>query len=376
MPTKPGTLDNGKVSLGRLFLVRTTPPPGGRRVSWDVVRVGCVLMVLAFHATCMGPRVHPELGDRAIEFTRPVGASSLLLISGFFMAHSLHRGNAFVFWRGRLARLVPPFLVAVVATWLVLVTCAPPDWNAPSAWEMIQNLAMIWPIDPAVPYVDASYWTLPIQVVVFTVAAVLVARVRLTGAKVRWILWSAVLVPLVLAPVRAGDPPEWFRMIADTVGFHRLHMFALGVAVWLWATGRMHALELVGFGLLCVYAHDVHSQDPRAALGVGLVALVAASAAAGPDWGRLLPERVQRTFGWLAGISYGFYLTHQAIGYVVMRFVHDVGGGPLLQVGAMTANGVFLGWLLTRLVEQPAARVIVRRRKPTRSSVEAVRPRT
>ncbi|MGH3796394.1 MAG: acyltransferase family protein [Pseudonocardiaceae bacterium] len=333
-----------------------------RKVSWDVLRVLCILMVIAYHATFIAPIVEPVLQPRSFTFPLQIGASSLLMISAYFTAHSLSRAQPWSFWWSRISRLLPPFVVSVLFTWVVLQLVAPQDWWRPTLHQLAGNLLMLWSAYPAdIPYIDGSYWTLPLQLMAFSVAAWLVARGWRGGLRLRLVLWSAVLVPLALWPIRQNGPPELYRAIVDTLGFHRLHLFVLGVAVWLWSTRRIGHLHGLALASVCLVAHAAHTLgDVGAVVGLAVVLALSCLAARGPDWGRVIPRPVQAGVRWLAGISYCIYLLHQTLGFLVMRWVNALGGGQLSEVLAMTVTSVLLGWLLTHLVERPVSRAATR----------------
>lgn len=82
----------------------------------------------------------------------------------------------------------------------------------------------------------------------------------------------------------------------------------------------------------------------------------------GGDRAARLPAPVVRAVEWLAGIAYGVFLVHQTVGYVVMFRLQQVGVGPTLQTAAVIATAVLLGWTLTRLVERPVHRRLLRAR--------------
>jgi peptidoglycan/LPS O-acetylase OafA/YrhL len=337
------------------------PAAGPRRVSWDVLRVLAVLAVVTFHATFLGPLVEPTLQARRFSFPLQVGAASLLMISAFFVCQSLARARPWHFWWNRVSRLLPPFVVSVLLTWAVVQVAAPDDWFRPSVYELIGNLLMLWAAFPEdVPFIDGSYWTLPLQLLAFTVAAVLAVQRRARGTTARVVLWSAVLVPLVQVPLRAAEPPELYRAVVDSFGFHRLHLLVLGVGVWMWSTRRIGHLHGLALALCCLVANGVHTLDIASTLALTVCVALICLAARGPDWGRSLPVPAQRVVRWLAGISYGVYLLHQTLGYLVMRKVNDLGGGQVLETLAMGVAAVLLGWLLTRWVERPVHRAAVK----------------
>ncbi|WP_245633883.1 acyltransferase family protein [Amycolatopsis jejuensis] len=341
-----------------------------RRISWDAVRAGCVVLVLVYHATYMSVVVHPELGARRFVFPHQIGASLLLVISAYFAAVTIGRGSLGRYWWGRVARLLPPFLAAVVVIFFALRYLSPPGWFVPHGRDLVGNLLMLWNWKPAgYPFLDGSHWTIPLQLMAFTVAALLYRGSWGHGRKLHVLMWAAVLVPLAQWPLRIAGPPEWYRILVDGFGLHRWHLFVAGVAVRLWTTKRLRTPEFLLLELACVAAHALHGATPTptgltiewgATTGIALGLLVISLAAAGPDWDRFLPAFAQRAIQWFAGISYGVFLIHQAIGYLVLHWLSGLGFDPLLQTAGMLATGVLLGWALTRFVEQPAHRFLMR----------------
>ncbi|MFP5068767.1 acyltransferase family protein [Pseudonocardia nantongensis] len=346
-----------------------------REPGWDVLRSGFVLLVVLYHATFLGPALHPDLIPRRISFDHQVGASLLLVISAYFACATLGRHSPGRYWWGRIARLLPPFLVAVPISWLALRYLSPVEWGDPPAAQLWQNWLMLghWD-DGRFPWLDPAFWTLPLQLMAFTAAAVLSVTTWGSGHRLRVLLWTVLLVPLAQWPLRlgvtsAGEPPTWYGIAVDGVGFHRLHLFVAGITVWLWSTGRIrgpHATALLGVCALAQFAHTTTLgpeglvEDVVASAlvctGVALIAMVAWL----PRPGSRTPQPVARGFRWLAGISYGVYLVHQTMGYVLMRRLQDLGIGPLLQSAAMLVIAVLLGWLLTRLVERPVHTALMR----------------
>ncbi|WP_245573198.1 acyltransferase family protein [Amycolatopsis benzoatilytica] len=343
---------------------------GNRRISWDLVRAGCVLLVLVYHATFLSVALHPELGPRRLVFPHQVGASLLLVISAYFAAVTIGRGSLGRYWWGRIARLLPPFLAAVVVIFFVLRYLSPKGWFVPKAGDLFANLLMLWNWKPAAyPFLDGSHWTIPLQLMAFTVAALLYRGSWGHGRKLHGLLWAAVLVPLLQWPFRVAGPPEWYRFVVDGFGFHRWHLFVAGVAVRLWSTKRLSTPEFVLLELVCVTAHALHGSTVTpsgitvewgSTIGIAVGVAVISLAAAGPDWDRFVPPFARRAIQWFAGVSYGVFLIHQAIGYLVLHWLSGLGIDPLLQTAGMIATGVVLGWALTRLVERPAHRFLMR----------------
>ncbi|WP_436772268.1 acyltransferase family protein [Yinghuangia sp. YIM S09857] len=345
-------------------------------MSWDVVRVAAVLLVMFFHGSSLAVAWHPELGERPLTWGWPVGASTLLVISGYFAAAVVSRQDAWRWWLGRLFRLLPAFWAAVLITGYLQRKLALEGWWAPTWSDIGANLLMLWQWKPQTyPFVDLSYWTLPVQLAAFT-AMLVVVRVRSwrRGPRAAVWLWGVLAVELALWPIRANTAWEPFRMLHDGLGWHRAHLFVLGVAVYLVATrriGRVHGLALTLAGL---FEQWLQLRGLALLVLISIAVVIVHLAAWGPDWDRALPKSTHRAVRWLAGISYGAYLAHFSLGIITMRYLHRAGAGPVVQMLGFVATGIVGGWVLTVAVERPAYRALCRRRDRRKDAV-AVRDR-
>lgn len=327
--------------------------PTKRRINWDVLRILAVLCVLLQHATHAGPSVHSELGRPSFVFALEFGASGLVVLSAYFACASLAKGEPARFLRHRLARLVPAYVVAATGTYAVLRHLAPEGWSHLEPRDLLFNVLMLQNWFPGVRLVDFSYWTLPVQVTGFVAGALLASRVR--GRAVKPLLWTLVVAPLVTR-VWTVEPGA-IRTLYDGLGVHRGQLFAIGVGIWLWSRARLGDRHLFALLTASLLAQAVHSADLASTIGLGVLLIGVCAAAGGPDWD-VAPLRVlARPIRWLAGISYGVYLVHQEIGYLVMAKVAPH-GGPWAELAAFTGTAVVLGWLLTKFVERPAHRVL------------------
>lgn len=333
-----------------------------RRISWDLLRVLAVFSVVLQHATHQGPASHPELGPAPFDYSLQVGANTLLLISAFFICGTLRRSQPRRWWWHRVARLLPPYLVAVVVTYVVTTVVVVPDWYRPTVGDLVGNLLFAQAWCPGVHYIDGAYWTLPVQLLSYSAAALLWLTRWARRWRLRVLLWGLVVVPVVLRLTwRTDDAPQLVRSLFDGLGLHRAHVIAAGVAIWLWVNGRCGVRHLAALLATAVFAHEVQTVDLPATMGFAVVLAVICLAAAGPDWDVPGLRTLSRPVAWLAGISFGVYLLNQEIGEVVTWELLRRGVGPWVSLGAAVLVAVLLGWLLTRLVERPAHRWLTAR---------------
>lgn len=356
-----------------------------RRLSWDVLRVVAVCSVIVQHITHQAPINHPELGPYPFSLPLQFGASTLMVISAYFVCVTVRRGDTGRWLGKRLARVLPAYLVAVLATYLVSriaavminhyrfagpisllfgdplpATGGPAfPWYLPSLQDLVGNLLMIQAWSPDLHWIDASYWTLPAQVMAFTAAAILWRRGRWGTGRLAVLLWSIVILPLVIRFVwRGDDAAQWIKSGFDGLALHRVALFGAGVAIWLWTAKRMSGKHLAGYLVAVLVAQDAHAYftDTRSTLAFGVILLAIVAAAGGPDWNAGVLRRAAPVITWLAGISYGLYLVNQELGFVVARALLTAGVGAWGRIVSCVAVIVLLGWLMTRMVERPAYR--------------------
>jgi peptidoglycan/LPS O-acetylase OafA/YrhL len=393
-----------------------TTPTAPRRISWDLLRVVAVLAVILGHVTHQGALLHPELTGYPIRVTAQFGAAILLVISAFFVCASLRKGNPRRWLWNRVARLVPAYLVAVLVTYVITRYAAisfsglpyppgvtgflfgvpegppsnPSPWYIPTGLDLVANLGMVqeWGVrSETFYYLDGSYWTLPVQLLAFTGAALLWPRSWRTHRLTVALLWALILGPLALRFL--VFPPGTASPVVETffygLGLHRLHVFAIGVALWLWSRRRLGTWHAALFVAAAVAAQDLqvfpfHVALPQDAerwpstIGFAVLLLLVCLAARGPDWRFPGLARIAPAVTWLAGISYGLYLVHQELGYVLARALLDAGLPGWLRLPVVVGAAVLAGWAVTAGVERPVHRWLTTRRKPEEAQVRDAEP--
>ena len=292
-----------------------TPPatPASRSLSWDVVRVVAVLSVVVQHATYTVSGVLPFLAPPPFVWPVEAGANVLMVVSGFFLCVTLAKRRAGGWWWHRMARLIPAYLVAVVLTYLATLVAAGYGYGwRPGLRDLVGNLLLVQSWDPRVTPLDGSYWTLPLQVGVFTVAALAVAASGLA-------FWRRPgVLPATVDGHRARAGAGCVRD-RPTAGPGRrpggLPLAAL----------RHRARDVAGPPpphLGAPPAHPHHGRGRHCSRPTPSPPPCSPSAASrldapplGPDWTLLRVGPLPRILSWMAGISFGIYLLNQQIGY-------------------------------------------------------------
>ena len=342
------------------------------------MRVLAVASVVVQHATYSVIGVMPWLPQMPFLWFIEAGANTLMVISAYFVCVTLSTRPPGRWWVDRLARLLPAYAVAVAVTYLATLWASQFGYYHPTGRDLLGNLLLLQTWDPTVWYLDHSYWTLPAQLGMFTLAAAAAAAAGRGFWRLRWTLplaaWGVIVVPVLI--MELGTPDTLLSRVFLGLIMFRWQCFGLGLAVWLWSRGRIGAVHLVALAAAGLVAENLHTPDLPSVLVLGLAVVGITAAAAGRDWSVLRVGPLPRVITWLAGISYGVYLMNQQIGYfVAWAFEAHFGHHGWWRLALVLTTAVVLGWALTVLVERPAHRWLVRRpsqRMPPRRTDEAV----
>ncbi|MGL4241528.1 MAG: acyltransferase family protein, partial [Beijerinckiaceae bacterium] len=152
-----------------------------RLANLDLLRLVAALMIVLFHFGYRGPAApgwapsaYPELGWIAQEMW--AGVSFFFIISGFVIAWSAEKRDAYGFLVSRAARLYPAFLACMTVTAVGMALLAPAGVEEfrMTAARWLANLPLV---SKALgqPFVDGAYWSIVIEVIFYGWVAVLMA---------------------------------------------------------------------------------------------------------------------------------------------------------------------------------------------------------
>jgi peptidoglycan/LPS O-acetylase OafA/YrhL len=328
-------------------------PASRRWPGLDGLRGLAAISVLLFHYVTRFDELYGPRPDMGFDFhLGTYGAEFFFVVSGLVLPPMLGKRSAREFLVARAWRLWPTFAVALLLASAVLVAYGglPP---VPTLPQVLVNLTMA-PALFGTPFVDGAYWTLLYQwLFAFWLVAVYAAGAekRLDVIAGAWATGFA-LHEVLLEPYGYGSQPlstlalgpSLFYLMAGVVLGEALRdgLTAKRLAILAW----IPALTAVTWGL-----------EP-AGIVVGSCVILAASVRG------LLPILEARPLKRLGAISYPLYVSHQAIGFVIL----DVGlreglpSVPIVALAMLVALG--LAELLHRFVEEPAAELSSKRRRP------------
>lgn len=321
--------------------------------SIDALRGIAAMGVVLYHAIEQSGRILPENFLRypvklvqLISSFGYIGVFLFFVISGFCIHLQWARAQAAeaqttipfgAFWKRRIHRLYPPYLIALALYLLLAAWSVGIDVTHFFIYDVAMHLLMLHNLDPHTCYsINGVFWTLAIEEQLYLAYFLLLFVRRRWGwtttiamcllARLAWMIFSHIIWRNTGAgiPVPEAAASHWFTWALGAIGVEA--MFGLiRLPAWLknlW----LAALLVVGASAISHFLPSIPKDTPwhnvswfliHPMWGVGFFILVNRAVIAEKSWirTRTLPALVTLC-GTLGVFSYSIYLTHEL---VIMR---------------------------------------------------------
>ena len=346
----------------------------GKYDNINLLRAFAALAVVVYHVIEHGRwTAIPRDGALGYLHLGWLGVDLFFVVSGFVIAYSgllLYRKAPERFdgtyWRRRLARILPLYLLTLVLwiafTWTPTVGRFPDDW----AWQLFTHLTFIHSFFLETHgAIDGPNWSLGIEMQFYVAVALLIGWIdRVPGWRI-WLYgiaiscaWRACMVMMY------GDANPYLLFVKTTQLPGTLDLFGAGIFLAKWVLDGRRRVPMPGlaFLLAALAAGYVTMQLywPRAmywdnaymvvfwrvALAIFLFFVVAAAV----ELPQVLSYRWLLPLDYLGQISYGIYLWHLFAVMFVIKFLGLREIPALAAVLALTIGAAALSW---RYFEKP-----------------------
>jgi len=356
----------------------------------DALRGVAALGVVLFHAIEQGKNVVPnnllEYPVRLVQFASSFGYIGVFLffvISGFCIHLQWARSKAAgikpdirfgSFWKRRLRRLYPPYVIALLLYLLLAAYTVGLDLTHFVVYDIGMHLLMLHNLDPHTCYtINGVFWTLAIEEQLY------LAYFLLLFLRVRW-GWGVTIAVCLLSrlawmglshvvwlktgyglPVPESAAAHWFTWALGAIGVEV--MFGL-IRLRSWSRDlRLATVLIIGASALSSYLpaipkdtllHNLSWFLIHPLWGVGFFILVNRMVLAEESWLRhaKLPSMIS-LFSTLGIFSYSIYLTHELVIMQSWRWINP--GWPQLgNVLVVVIPGTILfAWVFFWFCEKP-----------------------
>ena len=329
---------------------QTNPPDRRRLRGIDALRGAAALGVVLYHAVEQGQKVLPnnilQYPIRTVQFASSFGYIGVFLffvISGFCIHLQWARAKAAgtepeihfaSFWKRRIRRLYPPYIIALILFLLIGATTIGVTLNRFFFYDLGMHLLMLHNLDWKTCYtINGVFWTLAIEEQLYLAYFLLLfIRVRwgwgVTLAvclltRLGWMIFSHVvwLKTGIGIPVPESAASHWFTWALGAIGVET--MFGL-VKLRGWSRDlRLATVLIVAASVISSYLPSIYDykllHNPCWFLihplwGLGFFIVVNRMVLAEDSWLRKarLPSRIS-FLSTLGIFSYSMYLTHELV---------------------------------------------------------------
>lgn len=334
--------------------------PHRRILELDALRALAAINLVLFHFTHV---YSVKFGyTTPLGFEWPYGAYGVemfFILSGFVNSMSLmRRGKPVDFVAARLIRIIPIFLLVIVANlWLLQL---PPMYETVSTPRFLANMTLL-PRVLGYECVDPVMWTLQIEMMFY---ATLVVLFRIGGLKRYFLGWgtllaiSVTLCPALDAMASVHGEAGWFAAataIRRVMLLDFVPLFAIGFMLYMIKTGTGKRWQnIVGILIAASVFHTIDhgKHNPVAtALIIGLVTMSA--------YGRVPMLRL-KPLVYVSTISYALYLCHNNLGCALIHRFDHAGVPPILCFVIGIVFSFSMAIIVTNRIEQPITNMLRR----------------
>ena len=324
----------------------------------NVLRGISALLVVLYHYTT---QYELSIGHvRPYCFSVPWGCYAIytfFLLSGFLTVYAYdEKTTAWKFLKKRFLRLYPMFWICMLVT-TVYMRFLMPD-RVPSVKQFVINLTMV-PSFFHVEAVDGVYWTLAKELMFYFGFAAIVLFGFIRRKSTAW-LWAWLGLDIVLCNC---TPPRWIVSVLFIPEY--LYAFLAGAAVF-YLNQRESAkgkdAMLVFLGICVVLCSKCRSWDVVLFFVLSIFALIFCSK-------ERMNQKLKRKkwmfkpLLFLSEISYALYLTHQFIGFGIIKKMEAQDLVAEVWVLFPIVHAIFLATILYYGVENKINKVLRKTRR-------------
>lgn len=327
--------------------------PHTRILELDALRAIAAINLVLFHFTWVYAEKFGYSSD--LGFRWPFGAYGVemfFILSGFVNSMSLmRRGKPVDFVAARLIRIIPIFLLAIIANLWILQL--PPMNQLVSSDQFFANMTLL-PRVLGYECVDPVMWTLQIEMMFYATLVILFKTGMLHRYFVGWgslLICSVVFCPALDALAANHGSAGWHvaaTAVRQLMLLDFVPLFAIGFLLYMIKTGVGKKWQnLLGIAGAAFVFHCIDHGKHNPAVTVLIIGLVAACA-----YGKVPPLRF-RPLIYVSTISYALYLCHNNLGSALIYSFNQAGVPPLVCLLIGIVFSFSLAIIITNRVEQP-----------------------
>ena len=336
---------------------KTNKPAMEKRINslWllDVFRGLSALLIVLYHYTTQYDKSIGHLAK--YNFSFPWGCHAVyafFMLSGFLIVYTYKENfNMVSFLKKRCVRLYPMFWVCMVVTTIYMAFIFPE--RVPSVRQFLLNITM-FPTLFGSTAIDGVYWTMPKELIFYIIFAIIACGGGLKGKqKAKW-LWLCIVIEVICLIYCFGPfdlPAQWgiiFFMIPDY-----MYVFLAGCAVYYlnYTENLQQKGMMIIYLVICTVVCKCLCSESTFIFFIFSLCMLILCSREKTNQKTEGMKQILRPFIFLSEISYVLYLTHQFIGFGIIRKMEMQGMTAEVWILLPIAHAILLATILHYGVE-------------------------
>lgn len=325
----------------------------------DLFRGIGAIFVMLYHYTTRYEISFGHVGNYKIYVPWGYTAVSLFfMLSGFLIFLNLkEEDTALKFLYKKVIRLYPTYWAAIFLTTLSN-TFLLPERVRPFSTILV-NFTMVQRFFD-IENVDTVYWTLYYELLFYIIIAIAISLGKRKDIKgispIVWYIFMGFVI--IFSKIRLNNLDykgiEWMSKLIMP---RYIHMFIVGIMLYYLYKDKKNFFAH-GVILLGIYNHYINHDLEYTRFFILYILLFYLVV-----YGVRISTPLDRPIAFIAKISYPLYLTHQFIGYGIIRWMEAVGMTHEIFLIIPIAISILLAYLLHHFVEEPSVRYFKRKKE-------------
>lgn len=311
----------------------------------DIIRAVSAILVILYHYTTRYDQSIGHIKPYAIEVPwGHMAVSSFFLLSGFLVImHIKDDETIFSFAYKRVIRLYPSYLISICITTMICMMLLPE--RVLSIKEIIVNFSMFQNF-VGVNSVDGAYWTLSLELLFYSIIALLIYIKQTHNIVKISFVWSTLSIIINILDIEN----KFMSIVSVILITNYAQTFIIGIMMYrLYINNKQFLPHFII--LICIINHYICHGLEYTLFLIGLVGIFYAISY---KVAFLQVKYVPAFIKFIARISYPLYLTHQYIGFGIIRTMELNGLTSEFYIIIPIGITILLSYVINKFVEIPS----------------------
>lgn len=287
---------------------------------WEMFRGIAAISVMFHHYTERYDSLFGHISDWPLQslYGGQYGVCMFFIFTGMFLMPSLIKCDNFgLYLKKRALRLYPYYIPCVIITFVCMLIAPPLPGRETSLCDFIANLTMFQSYI-GFRHVDGAYWTLAVQLLVYILMGSIFFVFKKNRKRFLFVILLWFLLDLALSII---DLLFGLSMFSTVLLVRTIQLFVQGILIWYISTEEIKRYKIVSqVALLLSPLYSLFYYSLNYTLFnfiiVGVVYCLTM---------KRCSYSKTNIFTFLGSISFPLYLLHQNIGYLIIRYMENLG---------------------------------------------------